>query len=159
MVGEHRDEADAERVLALLERQRDLYRRLKDLAARQRQVVTAQEPERLLEVLAERQRHVEVLSCVNEELRPIRDRWPAIHARMTPGQQERATALVKDVQRTLAGILEGDEEDARLLSARMSTIRQEALGLAACSRANAAYGEAAGAGQAGGLLDQTDAAP
>lgn len=158
MAGNHRDEADAERVLALLERQRDLYRRLKDLAARQRQVVTAQEPERLLEVLAERQKHVEALAGVNEELRPIRDRWPLIHAKMTPGQQERATALLQDVQTTLVGILEGDEQDARLLSARMSTIRQEALGLAACSRAHAAYGEVANTGQAGGLLDHTDGA-
>lgn len=158
MAGDHRDEAEAGRVLALLERQRDLYRRLKDLAARQRQVVTAQEPEQLLEVLAERQKYVHALSGVNEELRPIRDRWPAIHARMTPGQQERATAVLQDVQRTLAEILEGDEQDARLLSARMSTIRQETLGLAACSRAHAAYGEAASTGQPGGLLDHTDGA-
>lgn len=152
----------ADRVLALLRQQRDRYQDLKGLASRQRILVTSGEPERLLGVLTERRKHVDRLGELDNEVRRLSRRWPDLYRAMDPGQRRDADGLIEEVRRTLQEILASDEEDARLLSARMAGVRQQSDGLAESRRAYAAYGTAAlqaarDRGQMdGGIMDAMD---
>lgn len=160
--GDSQDRVDAEQVLALLEHQRDEYRMLKSLADRQRVLVKSSEPERLLSILAERRRHVERLTDINEQVKQLRLRWSGIYATMAEAQRREADGLIREVQTTLADILAGDEQDAKLLSARMAGARLESAALAESKRAYAAYGHATAqaarvvAQTEGRLIDRTD---
>jgi len=136
----------AERVLAILANQRDEYRALKLLAEGQRALFTSSEPEKLLGVLAERRRHVERLADLNGQVKELRSRWPDIYGVMSDAQRKQADGLIREVETTLAEILAGDEQDAKLLSVRLAGTRQEAVALAESKRAYAAYGSAAARG-------------
>jgi len=155
------DGLDADRVIAMFTRQRDLYRQLRALADRQRALVTSSEPEALLGLLAQRQKIVSQLSTLNEQVKSARERWSHIYAAMDAARRRQADSLLGEVQTTLADILAGDERDARLLSARMADVKQQSASLAESRRAHAAYGVGSGRGGAAGeaearIIDQTD---
>ena len=56
----------ADTLIALLNRQRMLYDQLKDLAARQTELVDGSDPESLLKVLAARQRLIDQLTDIGK---------------------------------------------------------------------------------------------
>lgn len=151
---------DEQQVLALLTRQRDLYRELKSLADRQRGVVTSSEPEALLTILAERQKVVNRISGLDGDMKAVRAAWPELSEAMPLPAREQADVLIREVQSLLADILAGDDQDAKLLSARKQSVRAESQTMAAAKRAHAAYGAATVTGSpktAGArFLDQMD---
>ncbi len=138
-----RDQVEAERALATLARQRDEYRALHGLAQQQRALVTSNEPESLLSVLAERQKHVDRLTELNGEVKRLSRDWPDLYGAMSERQRDQAETMLREVRACLAEIIAGDEEDARLLSARMAGVRDQSAALAESRRAYAAYGTAA----------------
>ncbi len=130
---------DAEGAIALLTQQRDLYATLRRLTEQQRELISSSRPEDLLGVLAERQKVLDRLNGLNEAVKALRERWSDVYWSLNNRQRARADALVKDVQTMLAAILATDEEDARLLSARIAGGRSESLALAESGRAQRAY--------------------
>lgn len=148
---------DATASLSLLARQRDLYRSLKALAQRQRALITAGRQEELLGVLAERQKVVEQLTALNDEVKTLRERWGRVYWSLNASERNRADAMVQEVQQTLAEILAADEHDARLLSARIAGGRRESLEAAESQRLHRAYvASTATPTPAGGCLDGVD---
>jgi len=107
-----------DRVIKLLIEQRDLYRRLAALSARQHDVITADRPEALLNVLQERQTVVISLARINEQLAPFRADWDGACRRLTDDGRAQAAGLLAEINAMLARILKADREDADLLSAR-----------------------------------------
>lgn len=147
-------ERDARRLTDLLTQQRDVYRTLRDLASEQGGAIHENQPEQLLKILADRQKHITELTEINNQLEPFRSRWSELRESMPPRQRLQVSDLVDEVQRLLAEILKQDEGDCELLKKRTSETRQAAAAAAHGQRLNQAYGVA----QPGGprYLDQKD---
>lgn len=106
---------DSPRVVALLERQLDLYQQLRLLSDQQRPLVEQGAAESLLAVLSQRQKLIQELAGLNEELDPYRQRWAEFWASLESGERQRVGGLVSRTQEILAAIMERDEADRRQL--------------------------------------------
>ncbi len=105
-------------VLALLRDQAALYARLESIAERQRTLVTREDTTPLLVLLADRQRLSKTLSDVGRQLAPIRRDWSAYRRRLDVAQRQEADRLVEEIANRLRRVIDSDERDARVLSAR-----------------------------------------
>lgn len=133
-VGEH-----SERLVRLLEEQRDCYDRLRRLAERQRRLISDQDPESLLRILAERQRLVDRLGELGKELQPYRQEWANTYTQMHAERRRHVRGLLDEINTLLGAILISDAEDSRLLAARKQTVRDRLKQTASARTAGAAY--------------------
>lgn len=129
----------ADELLDLLTRQHELYRELRKLAVSQRDLIAAEDPSGLLNLLSQRQRLIDQLATINQRLEPVRAEWKKIEAMLSTEQRARAADLVEQVGQLLAEILQADEADTKLLSARKVVIGQQLKGTVATAQAQAAY--------------------
>jgi hypothetical protein len=126
-------------LIALLKQQRDLYQKLRVLSDKQRSMIAGDRPALLLEILRERHDLVAALACLNEKLSPFRREWDANYAALPDERRQEASALLREINALLAGILRTDQEDEALLAARKQAIAAD-LAATTCGRtANAAY--------------------
>ncbi len=132
------------KLVELLQQQRDCYRNLKELSDRQRRLITDEDPEALLKLLAERQRLVDQLTQLNKALQPFRQEWASTYTQMTADRRGHVQEVLDDINTLLGSILLIDAEDSRLLSARKETVRSELQRTAAGRTVNAAYAAQAG---------------
>jgi hypothetical protein len=134
---------DSNRLIELLTQQRDLYRGLRDLSERQRNMISGDRPELLLSILRERQDLVTSLARLNEELGPYRRNWDAMYAALPEAQRGQASEILHEINGLLRDILRTDQEDSALLSARKQTIGAELSNASDGRTANAAYAQQA----------------
>lgn len=130
---------DAEQLIRLLEEQRDLYARLRDLSERQRSLITGDRPEALLDILRDRQSSVMALARINESLSPYRRDWEATYLRLEESMRERVGSLLSEINAALQAILKTDQEDGALLAARKRSVGAALENVADSRRVNAAY--------------------
>lgn len=130
---------DTRELLTLLTQQRDLYRRLRELAERQRALICGERPELLLNILSERQGLVAALTRLNEQLAPYRRRWDELYAGLNEPVRLQAATLLSEINETLRVIIATDQEDTALLSARKEAVGRELGILAGGQSANTAY--------------------
>ncbi len=133
----------AEELLELLDAQHGLYRELRRLAQAQRDLIAAEDPSALLNLLSQRQRLIDRLAAINQRLEPVRGDWKRIEAMLTTEQRRRAAGLVDRVGQLLAEILRTDEADSKTLSARKESAGRQVQTTTAVSQAQAAYRRAA----------------
>lgn len=141
---------DTRELLTLLTQQRDLYRRLRELAERQRALICGERPELLLNILSERQGLVASLTRLNEQLAPYRRRWDELYAGFAEPIRLQAATLLAEINETLRVIIATDQEDTALLSARKEAVGRELGTLAGGQSANAAYARQSHPSVAGG---------
>ena len=135
----HTTEADAEALISLLRRQVGTYTRLEQLSDRQRGLIAAEDQQRLLALLAERQKLVDELSVLNQGLIPLQKYWRANRETVTPSLRAEADQLVGRAGEILQRILGADEQDARILSARKAQTAKQVTALAQGRQAFEAY--------------------
>jgi len=87
---------------SLLERQRDVLRRLQALSERQQSQRSASDPRIPLGLLAERQRLVREIEACNESLAPLRRDWAGTLARLNVEQRRRVDDLLVENERILS---------------------------------------------------------
>lgn len=133
---------DAAEVIELLQAQVALYEKLKELAERQRLLISHGQSEALLEILAERQRLVDGLSEINRTMSSVRKDWESIKSRMTQQQRTEAETLVQQVGESLQEIMASDEADSRALNSRRDQVGQSLATLRTKEMAASAYGHA-----------------
>jgi hypothetical protein len=138
-----RETSDGPRLLKLLEEQRSVYGRLRGLSRRQRALIAGDDPDALLELLNERGGLVQTLTRLNAELTPFRRDWNATYAKLPAALQQRAKALVNDIEALMSDITKKDSEDEALLSARKSAVGNQLAGLSGGRVANDMYAKAA----------------
>jgi len=110
------------RVLGLLREQAALFVKLETLAGRQRALVAGEAMEPLMSVLADRQRVSTRLAEISGLLKPVRRLWQSYRARFDVAQRAEADRLVIRTRESLERLLQGDERDARILSARKQRV-------------------------------------
>lgn len=143
------------RLIALLTQQRDLYRRLGDLSERQRTLIAGERPEMLLDILSARQRLVNELARINEQLGPTRREWEAYYADLPDDVRRRAGALLDEINDALTRILRSDAEDGALLAARRASAAESLGQFSESAAANSAYAAGDAADERGGSADYT----
>ncbi|MGE3180326.1 MAG: hypothetical protein AB7N71_01750 [Phycisphaerae bacterium] len=127
-------------VIALLTLQRDLYRRLSELARAQQSLITDNQPEILLKTLTERQSIINRLARLNEQLGPYRRTWERTYSNLRDDQRGLVNGLLDDINSMLRTILHRDQEDSQRLAARKQTAAAELREIQTHSTANTAYG-------------------
>ena len=130
-------------LLELLRRQRALYRELSSLAARQRHLISGDQPEALLDLLARRQQIVEQLQAVHAEL--SRAGGPA--GGWSEQARDQAEALLAESRALAQQILERDREDGELLAVRKASLAASLTQIRGGQAANRAYARAAAPGR------------
>ena len=128
-----------DRLVDLLRRQRDLYARLRDLSERQRNLITGDRPEMLLNILRDRQELITALAGINERLSPFRRDWDGIYSRLPQETSEIVSALLREINEVLGVILKTDDEDSKLLAARKQMAAASLSGMVGGAAANQAY--------------------
>ena len=123
------DDGEVGAMISLLSEQRDLYARLASLADHQRSLIADREPERLLEVLGERQKIVDRLESLAERLRPRQRQWQQIREQMADSERQRADQLVSETNALLSAIIQKDEADVQLLAESKTSTATNAAGL------------------------------
>lgn len=142
-----------EDVLNLLRRQRTLYTELESLASRQRALITGGDPNPLLVVLADRQKLSVQLTRLSHRLEPVRAAWERYRSQFDTVQRKEAESLLGEITNRLQRVIDRDEEDARLLSARKQGAAEALRASHSMSQAIAAYSSAGGSR---GRLDRMD---
>jgi hypothetical protein len=136
---------DPHRLIALLEEQRDLYLKLRQLSNTQRSMIAGDRPELLLHILRERQDLVTALARLNEQLSPFRRNWDALYATLPEDGRTRASAVLQEINGLLRVILRADQEDGALLSARKQAVALDLTAASGGRTANTAYARQTGA--------------
>lgn len=144
---------EADRVLRLLRKQRELYERLADLSQRQRSLITGDHPEQLLTILRDRQSLVNGLAQIHEQLAPLRSDWEQMFERLAPAAKQEVSDLLKQINGMLRGIIESDQQDGALLAARRNAVGQAVGRIGEARAANTAYGRLGGMGESSGGAD------
>ncbi len=126
-------------LINLLSQQRMLYRQLKELATKQSSLVDGSDPEMLLRVLASRQRLINKLTAIDQELEPIRSDWNAVSQSLPPQQRQEAQELIASVQDILGEIIARDEKDTKALFDQKQKVSQEIKSASSGKKMNQAY--------------------
>ncbi len=146
---------DPVQLIQLLEQQRDLYARLRELSERQRALIARDRPELLLSILRDRQDLVSGLARLNEQLGPFRRNWDALYATLPEEERTRASGLLQEINGLLRGILRTDQEDGALLAVRKQSIAAELADVAGGRTAHAAYARHTGGNGGPAAADMT----
>jgi len=134
------EEAAPESVLGMLREQASLFSKLESFAARQKSLVAENDPGELLSVLADRQKVSIDLTELSARLAPVRREWSSFRRRLSAVQLREADGLVATAMDRLRRVLDGDEQDARLLSVRKQMVAGELRMTHSTARAVEAYG-------------------
>jgi len=130
---------EPDEILRMLREQAALYGQLETYAKKQHGLVTQDDTAMLLALLADRQRLSVNLQRLGVRLDPVRRYWAFHHARLTPAQQGEADALLANIRGRLRRVMESDEKDARVLSARKQTAAGSIRATRASGQAVTAY--------------------
>ena len=112
----------AENTLSLLREQVVLYTELAGYADEQRSLISMEDTGPLLTVLAKRQALSAKLGDVVNRLEPVRRDWETYRTRFDSTQRIEAEGLLADIQSRLRELIDRDEEDVRMLSARKQAV-------------------------------------
>ena len=128
-----------EEVMELLRDQASLYGRLESCASRQRSLITADDSSLLLSLLAARQKLATELTQISTRLAPVRRDWSSYRERLSSIERAEADRLLAETSECLGRVIESDEQDARLLSARKRFVAEGLRATHATGQALSAY--------------------
>jgi len=148
------DESAAQAALVLLRRQAHLFGRLESLAAKQGDLVSRDDATPLLALLAERQRLAAELSQIGGRLEPARRNWVATRNALTPLERDEADGLLTQVRERMRRLIDNDERDARVLSARKESVATSLRQTQTIGSAVSAYRPHGGAVSRSNRLDE-----
>lgn len=140
---------DGSRLLELLEQQRSLYRRMRALTERQRSLVVRDDTQPLLKLLADRQKLVDELVKLNDDMAGFRRDWTSIYNGLDEPSRQRVSELLEEANSSLGAILQSDSKDSETLSARKQNIGDRLVDSGAAGRATAAYAASGTSGTRG----------
>jgi len=127
-------------LVTLLREQCELYRRLRRLAARQRELIAGGSVVPLLDLLARRQGLVDQLTDLNRRLTQQQDYWQKHAGKLEPSLRAEANRLVQEGTAILQSIIAGDAEDSKTLMVRKTRTAEQLSSVHVGHHACQAYG-------------------
>lgn len=152
-LGTTKAEAGAACVEGLLIKQHELFDRLDALSQRQATLIRADETDRLLHLLGERQEVIDQIASTNAGLEPYKARWEAFMQELPVPNRERVRKRLDAVAHLAGVIAQRDETDRRELQQRRDAMAGELSRISNARGAMAAYG-AVGAGAGAKFQDR-----
>ncbi len=134
---------DNERIISALQEQVDCYRRLLKLAELQHEHVQSGETQPLLDVLGLRQRELDRVASLDEEMAGARGRWTAWLEVQDPATRQKAELLLGETRRLLELITAADRNDALVLQQRKLSVGREMQQTSSAAAVNRRYAAAA----------------
>lgn len=128
-----------QQVLRILRDQDQVYDRLERCAKLQQSSVSDADVERLLSVLADREKLIHSLAKSGKLLDPVRREWKAFRDEFSPVDRQEAEALLDRAETRLQKLIRGDEQDARVLAGRKEAAADALRATHATGRALSAY--------------------
>ncbi len=145
---------DSGLLVALLQRQLELYHELRDLSSTQSRFIESGHVDDLLSVLAQRQSIITSLTEVSDRIDPYREQLSQVWPRIGAEDQRRITALLEEVQTLVRSILDSDNRDHRSLQRARDGVAAEMRQTVHAGRAVNAYRAPAGIAPAPRFTDQ-----
>ncbi|UCG33044.1 MAG: flagellar export chaperone FlgN [Phycisphaerales bacterium] len=127
-------------LLALLDKQLNLYQKLNAMAVQQHALVSEEDPAALLVLLAERQRLLDELAELDAKIAPVRREWDRISPTLSVSARRRAKAAFQESRQLLEEIIASDQKDTELLEGRKINVQAALQTIGAAQQAHAAYG-------------------
>jgi chromosome segregation ATPase len=146
---------DGHQILAALQQEASACRQLASLRDQQRRLIDAGEAEKLLEVLAQKQRAISRISELEEQLKPLKASWNDCCDQLPALERARIGEAFGKVRDLLAELIARETEDAEALANRKETAEQELATFDRKRQLATAYG-AAGPRSDSQLVDRTD---
>jgi len=126
-------------LIALLERQRGMVGKLKDLASRQAALIQGGQADALLGLLGRRQQVVDQFVASQEELAAHTQDLQRRLQSLPTFQAERIRALLSEIGDALVGVMDRDQQDQRALQTSSHATGRELSTLSASKTARSAY--------------------
>lgn len=126
-------------LLDLLERQHAIVQQLAQLAESQSELVSASHADRLLDLLASRQRLIDEFAATQPRLAELTTGMEARLETVAPAQRDRIRSLIDTIGERLADVMRRDEQDQALLRSNRDQVKQELATLGAAKQARNAY--------------------
>ncbi len=136
-----RESLSADRLIELLGRQQDCYRRLCLLSEKQKALVAGDDGRALLTLLGHRQRLVDELVDRSAEIAPYRRQWTEFYAGLEGSRRRRISELLEDLNGSLGAILQDDRRDTATLTAKRNVVAGTLAAMDSGRRARAAYSQ------------------
>jgi hypothetical protein len=149
----NRTETPAE-IVSLFRDEAALYAKLEAYAERQRLLIAEEDTTPLLALLADRQKLSTALAVVGARLAPVRREWESWQVRLSADQRHEVERLARGTEECLRRVIDRDEQDARMLSARKQTAAQGMRTTHDAGAAISAYRTPVPSGERSGRLDE-----
>lgn len=91
--------------MELLRQQCDLYEQLRNLTEKQFQITGTNNPQMLWEVVCERKKLVNQLRDINDQMRPMKNRWRKLSGKLDPEYRTQAFNTACQVQQVIGEIM------------------------------------------------------
>jgi hypothetical protein len=133
-------------LVALLDQQRELFGTLDGLSQRQAQIIADDDPDRLLELLTERQAIIDAIGGVNERIAPLKDAWRQAGVAVAPALRDDIASKIGVVAALADAIARRDTADQELLRRRRDAVSGQLTKMVQQRQATGAYSAPAPAG-------------
>jgi hypothetical protein len=125
----------------LLQRQQDLFSQLDAMSQRQSALIEAQDTDRLLAVLAERQSVIDRIAETSVRLEPYRASWDAVMKGLDEPGRARVRRRIDVLAELAERVAKRDEADRAMLETRRDAVAGEITQINRGRGAVAAYGQ------------------
>lgn len=124
---------------SLLRQQLALYQQLAELSRQQAQLLDQGAVDGVLAVLGQRQKLIEALTGLGQQIDPFRDRLPALWPTLAPAHRDELSSLLDQIQGLVKGILDQDGRDRNILASARDKVGGELRQTSSAGRAVSAY--------------------
>lgn len=128
-----------DRLVPMLDRQREMLGRLQQLADRQEALIRDGKVDALLSLLNERQKLIDGYLGMQRDLTPLLENLPAWLEKLSDCDRDRIRAAISEIDGQLDAVLKRDEDDRRLLEESRRGAREQLGTMASAKQARSAY--------------------
>jgi len=118
-------QTDADHILSTLKQEIALCDELAALRSQQRTLIDVGDAEKLLDVLAGKQRVITRIGELEKQLKPVKADWEHVRQGFPPSRRLAIGEAFRNVQNLLEGLIAKETEDAEALVARKQDLAQE----------------------------------
>ena len=132
---------NAETLLTGLTAEVALYQSILAVSTEELGLVKQAELEHATQVLARKQSLLEDVAAIENEIKPLKNEWPAIKATLTPEEKPKFAQTLKSLSDLLERLIALERETEDVLGGQIAAVKKSPVTIAAEQRAKKAYGE------------------